>query len=54
MDDFGIADTNDPAVHVVWERHGRTVTIALVPAAEPQHGTYCEGGMYCRCDVDEA
>lgn len=36
MDDFGIAATNDPRVHVLWERDGRTVRIGV--AVEPKPG----------------
>lgn len=37
MDDYGVADTNDPEVRILWERHGRTVTLVLakVPDLKP-------------------
>lgn len=36
MDDYGIADTNDPSVRILWEQHGRTVVVIPVRAPEPE------------------
>jgi hypothetical protein len=33
--DMGIAATNDPRVHVLWERTGRVVLLALQVEGEP-------------------
>ncbi|MFD3835335.1 hypothetical protein ACFWWC_03635 [Streptomyces sp. NPDC058642] len=35
MDNCGVSPTNDPSIHVLWEQHGRTVTMALVSSEEP-------------------
>jgi hypothetical protein len=35
-DDMGIADTNDARVHVLWERTGRVMLLALQVDGEPE------------------
>ncbi|MFD3999794.1 hypothetical protein [Streptomyces rubiginosohelvolus] len=41
MTDFGISETNDPRVQVLWEREGKAVTLhlAVEPAPAPQIAT---------------
>ncbi|MCX4886061.1 hypothetical protein [Streptomyces sp. NBC_00847] len=34
-DDLGIADTDAPNVHILWERTGRVVLLALQVDGEP-------------------
>lgn len=34
-DDFGIAPTNNPRIHVLWERRGNSVDLAIQVEPEP-------------------
>ncbi|MGW7053152.1 hypothetical protein [Streptomyces sp. NPDC054887] len=34
MDDSGVAETNDPHVNLLWERHGREVRIVFAVDGE--------------------
>lgn len=34
-DDFGVEPTNDPSVHVLWERWGNEVGMSLVVQDDP-------------------
>lgn len=41
MNEFGITETNDPRVQVLWEREAKTVTLHLIvdPTPAPQVAT---------------
>jgi hypothetical protein len=41
MTNAGIADTNDPAVKVLWEQQGRVVHMALVVDRPPPLPALC-------------
>ncbi|MEV6854666.1 hypothetical protein AB0M89_12765 [Streptomyces microflavus] len=36
MNDFGISETNDPRVRVLWEREGKTVRLGLAVDPPPR------------------
>lgn len=36
MNDFGISETNDPRVRMVWEREGKTVRLGLAVDQPPR------------------